>query len=325
VTGLSFSQACKRYGFNASHVKALLSEGVLHLLPGCSPLRPKISTEVLERLVEGEHFILCRACGSRQAQITTKHLRACSGMVLAEYQEVYPDAPDMCALARENKAKSETQKRAQSEKLKARFQTSAGDKTRQRISEASRARTPQLRETLAEVRERPEVKEKLRQAALRGWASDGAIRKGVQAYHEENREEVIQQLEKARSCVDPEHLRTMAKAREALSTTSGLHLRFKERMVEAGLSGFETEGRVGPFEVDELHRDKRLAIEIDGCYWHGCEECGHPGVPSTISNDRSKNAYLKAAGVRLLRLPGHLIRKHPDEALRLVGETLSCL
>lgn len=288
-------------------------------------MRPRISEESLEKLCEGEHFIRCLACGSLQAQITTKHLRACSGLALEEYQDLHPEAPDMCEVSRRNKAKSEAQKRAQSQKLKARFNTPAGEETKRRISEASKARAPQLLETLAEVRERLEVREKLRQSSLKRWAPGGDLRTAVRAYHEENREEVLRQLEVARSHVDPEHRRTMLKAREAVNSTSKLHLKFKERMVEAWLSDFETEGRFGPFEVDELHTSGKLAVEIDGCYWHGCAECGHPGVRATVANDRSKNAYLEASGVEVLRLPGHLIRNQPAEALRLIRETLPCL
>lgn len=114
----------------------------------------------------------------------------------------------------------------------------------------------------------------------------------------------------------------MRAARAALNKTSNLHLSFKDRMVRSGLGGFVTEGEVGPFSIDESHSDAHLAIEIDGCYWHGCLECGFPGVPSNLRNDRAKNAYLKAAGWEVLRLKGHDVRKNPEMCIQRIQEAL---
>ncbi len=46
------------------------------------------------------------------------------------------------------------------------------------------------------------------------------------------------------------------------------------------------------FFVDFYVPDTNTIIEIDGCYWHGCEQCGHPGR----KNDKGRNAYIQACG-----------------------------
>lgn len=319
MKGLSLSQVQKRFGFNARHVYTLLQEEVLTILPGCTPLRPRVDPHSLSCLREGTHYVVCLECGSWVAQMTARHLKACSGLTLASYRGEHPGAPEMCDLTRSNKAKTEAQKRAQSEKLKARFQTSEGEETRRQISEASKKRAPQLREVLAEIRERPEVKAAYRERAEREWREGGPLVRGVACWHAENRDQNLAQLEEARGNLSEEQRR---KNLSAQHRTSKMHLKFKGRMRSAGLEGFVTEGRVGPFEIDELHSEAGLAVEIDGCYWHGCLECGFEGVPSTVANDKRKDAYLKAAGFRVLRIPGHLVRSTPELALQQIQENL---
>lgn len=51
-----------------------------------------------------------------------------------------------------------------------------------------------------------------------------------------------------------------------------------------------------------------MAVEIDGCYWHGCEECGYQGVRGTQITDRRKEGYLRTHGWKLLRIPEHEIK-----------------
>jgi very-short-patch-repair endonuclease len=147
------------------------------------------------------------------------------------------------------------------------------------------------------------------------WES-GEQREAVEGWHRDNREASLAGASNARSHITDT---SMAKARAAMNKTSKMHLRFKDRMVNAGFTGFTTEGKVGPFEVDEVHAELRIAVEIDGCYWHGCSDCGHPGVPSTLANDKRKDAYLKAAGWTLLRIPGHMVRENPETALGLIA------
>mgnify|MGYP001614524333 CR=1 FL=1 len=61
---------------------------------------------------------------------------------------------------------------------------------------------------------------------------------------------------------------------------------------------------VGSKYLNEVIRTVRpkYVIEVDGCYWHKCKECGYGnGRP----RDRSRNAYIRACGFRL-----EIIREH---------------
>lgn len=317
---LSIRQIAIQYGFNTRHIKTLTEIGVLSVLEGCTPRRPKYAQEAVEELSKGDHYIVCRECGQWAGQITTKHLRACSGLSLNEYSEKHPDSPLLCGVVSRNKAKTEDQKARQSETLKARFQTSEGETTRQQIAAAShRLMESGYREVLAErlvgMNRSQERREAVSRETKARWES-GEQRNAVEGWHRDNREASLAGASNARSHITDT---SMAKARAAMNKTSKMHLRFKDRMVNAGFTGFTTEGKVGPFEVDEVHAELRLAVEIDGCYWHGCSDCGHPGVPSTLANDKRKDAYLKAAGWTLLRIPGHMVRENPETALGLIA------
>ena len=314
---LSLRQVGLQYGFNADHVRELTRIGVLTVVQGSSPLRPKYTQEQVERLALGAHYIVCRACGRWAGQMTTKHLQWCSRMSLEIYKERWPDAPLLSGVVADSRAKTPEQRQQQSETLKARFQTSEGAVTRQQIREASRRLmgTPHREVLVARL-----VKHN-RSEAHRKQAAETArkLRPLVTKWHQEHREASLAGAARARTYMQDT---SMSAARAVVSKTSKLHLGFKARMVLAGLTGFTTEGRVGPFEVDEVHHEHRLAVEVDGCWWHGCATCGHSGVASTLANDKAKNAYLKAAGWRVLRLPGHIVEKDPQTALAQIKYTL---
>lgn len=327
--GTSLRHVLLQFGFNQRHVLNMLEAGVLRYLPGGHPLRRRVDSRTVEALVEGEHYVTCRACGARQAHIAPKHLRACSGMDMGGYAKIYPDAPVASTWTSSNKAKSPEQRTAQSRTLKARFQTPEGEVTREQIRAASLSMQAgpvgvRIADKLRAINDRPEMRELHRKEMQLRWAG-GGLRATILKWNQDHREEVLQHCARARERIDPEHRKTMWKARAAHHTTSKLHIRFKGAMVVSGLTGFETEGRVGPFAVDEMHPTARLAVEIDGCYWHGCVQCGFPGVPRNRRNDLSKNAYLKRCGWTLLRIKEHEVKADPGACVSRITHILQSL
>lgn len=55
--------------------------------------------------------------------------------------------------------------------------------------------------------------------------------------------------------------------------------------------------------------DQKVLIEVDGCFWHGCSECGFKR--SGTNNDEAKNQLAIKLGMTLLRLPEHSINANP--------------
>jgi very-short-patch-repair endonuclease len=310
---LSISQITREYGLNPSHIGELTRIGVLQVVVGCTPIRPKYLRAIVDGLIEGTHYVTCKACGKWAGQITLKHLKVCSDLTLDEYKARWPGTSLFSEVVRVNREKSPEQRKRQSEVLKARFKTPEGEETREKIRAASRKlMQTSYREVLVS---RLTEMNKSEDRRARASANSGWLRKASIRWHRENPDQSRELARKARGHIKD---KTMAAARAAVNKTSRLHLNFKKKMLACGLEGFVTEGRVGPFEIDEAHYEEKLAVEIDGCWWHGCSGCGYPGVRTTLSNDRSKNSYLEACGWRILRLKGCEISRSPEEAISQV-------
>ena len=320
---LSIRQVAVQYGMNTSHIDELTATGALTVIEGSHPLRPKYLKSQVDGLAPGHHYVVCRACGKWAGQITTKHLRVCSDMTVDMYRDRWPDAPLLCAVVRGNKSKSDAQREHQSNALLARFQTEAGAVTRQKISDASR----RMYASESGVRSRSALVKMNRTAIRRAAVSDstragwmtGHMRTLVVRWHQTHRQISIDSAAHARSFIRDT---SMSAARAKLSRTSKIHLKFKSMMTCAGITGFTTEGRVGPFDIDEAHLDLKIAVEVDGCYGHGCATCGFPGVPRTLRNDASKNAYLTASGWAIVRVPEHMIAQDPRAAIEVVKRSI---
>lgn len=113
-----------------------------------------------------------------------------------------------------------------------------------------------------------------------------------------------------------------AHARRFSRSTSLLHLEFKKGMIAHGIQGFETEQELDFYSVDELNRDLKIALEVDGCYWHGCQECGFEGIPGIKRIDKSKETFLINAGWQVVRIKEHDIKKDLKSCLDRVANTV---
>lgn len=112
---------------------------------------------------------------------------------------------------------------------------------------------------------------------------------------------------------------------ESMSRIRGKDNRTTERalrmaLVRSKLRGWSMHSNL-PGRPDFYFADRRLAVFVDGCFWHGCSRCGH--VPATRSEfwnakfkrnrhrDRQTMRKLKSQGIRVLRFWEHQL-KNPD-------------
>lgn len=74
-------------------------------------------------------------------------------------------------------------------------------------------------------------------------------------------------------------------------------------------------------QPDIVFEDERLAVFLDGCYWHACRKCGFDGPASRPeSRDKEVTASLESQGWTVLRIWEHDVVNNPegivDEMLR---------
>jgi DNA mismatch endonuclease (patch repair protein) len=71
----------------------------------------------------------------------------------------------------------------------------------------------------------------------------------------------------------------------------------------------------GKEKIDIAFPSKKLAIFVDGCFWHGCpthshlpkshEDYWHPKLKKNVERDRAKNERLEAEGWKVIRFWEH--------------------
>lgn len=90
---------------------------------------------------------------------------------------------------------------------------------------------------------------------------------------------------------------------------SKLHLKVKLAMEEAGIH-LTTHVPIGFYVVDEADPIRKIAVEINGCYWHSCPVCKFAG-PGKARIDKAKRTYLANRGWTLIEIWEHEWRTEP--------------
>jgi DNA mismatch endonuclease (patch repair protein) len=124
-------------------------------------------------------------------------------------------------------------------------------------------------------------------------------------------------------CVSPERSRRMASIKGRGNKTTEKRLR--AALVAAGVSGWQVAPRGFAGNPDFYFSKQRVAIFVDGCFWHGCRRCGHfpktnarfwqTKIVRTQRRDRRTDAALRNAKVRVLRLWEHELRTELSRCL----------
>lgn len=110
-------------------------------------------------------------------------------------------------------------------------------------------------------------------------------------------------------------------------------LRFRLGLVRSGINGWTVrpKGLIG--NPDFYFPRARLAVFVDGCFWHGCPRCGHIPKKNTSFwetkihlnklRDREKARALRSREIVVLRFWEHEVKKSVDECVRRVRDARS--
>lgn len=102
---------------------------------------------------------------------------------------------------------------------------------------------------------------------------------------------------------------------------------------KVGVKGWLRHSKVGRCRPDFAFRKEKVAIFLDGCFWHFCPI--HGSVPESnvdfwsrklkanVARDLRTNAELSSSGWFVLRFWEHSIKKDPDDCASFVMEILN--
>lgn len=127
--------------------------------------------------------------------------------------------------------------------------------------------------------------------------------------------------------VSPSRARTMSAIRGKNTKTER---RLRMALTRAGISGWQLHANDIPGRPDIYFPVQRLAIFVDGCFWHGCSRCGH--IPKTRrpfwaakilrnkARDRATARKLKRIRMNVIRVWEHSLKsaKGTDSVIRAI-------
>jgi DNA mismatch endonuclease Vsr len=132
--------------------------------------------------------------------------------------------------------------------------------------------------------------------------------------------------------VAPSRSRTMSAIRSKNTRTTERRLRMV--LIRARIAGWQLHPDELPGRPDIYFPKQRLAIFIDGCFWHGCSRCGH--IPKTRrsfwaakilrnrARDRATARKLKERKMNVIRIWEHSLhdRARTNQVVRKIRKLL---
>ncbi|MFA6364309.1 very short patch repair endonuclease [Methanoregula sp.] len=113
---------------------------------------------------------------------------------------------------------------------------------------------------------------------------------------------------------------------------TGPEVKLRKLLWSQGIRGYRIHYNL-PGKPDIVFTKKKIAIFIDGCFWHKCPVCFQ--VPETrkefwmkkiysnVERDKKVNEQLKVEGWTVMRFWEHDIRKKPDNVIKKIKKKMS--
>ena len=130
--------------------------------------------------------------------------------------------------------------------------------------------------------------------------------------------------------VSKTHSRRMGAIRGRGNRTT--EARFRAMLVRAGIGGWTMQPKEINGKPDFYFPDSKVAVFVDGCFWHSCPKCGHvPNVNRPFwkakiarnqRRDRDTDELLFQMGIRPVRFWEHELRDTPRVCLQRLVECL---
>jgi DNA mismatch endonuclease, patch repair protein len=113
------------------------------------------------------------------------------------------------------------------------------------------------------------------------------------------------------------------------SKNTSLEVNFRKLLWKNGLRGYRLHYKL-PGKPDIVFTKKKVAVFIDGCFWHKCPKCYKepksrkkywlPKITNNAMRDRKNIKILKKEGFEVVRLWEHEIKKNPEKCIGKVNK-----
>ena len=127
--------------------------------------------------------------------------------------------------------------------------------------------------------------------------------------------------------------RNMSAIRSRGNRTTEQAVRY--RLVRAAIRGWTLHADSLPGKPDFAFERRRLAVFVDGCYWHGCPKCYRRPESNTgywsekykrnKARDRKVRAKLRRGGWKVLTIWEHEVKRSPHKVIRKIQSALDNL
>jgi DNA mismatch endonuclease (patch repair protein) len=130
--------------------------------------------------------------------------------------------------------------------------------------------------------------------------------------------------------VSPAHSRRMGAIRGRGNRTT--EARFRAMLVRAGIRGWTMGTNKIKGKPDFYFPKYKVAVFLDGCFWHGCPRCGHvatvnrPFWKAKIERNRQRDLateeLVSGSGVRSIRFWEHDLRDSAETCMQRIRDLL---
>lgn len=113
---------------------------------------------------------------------------------------------------------------------------------------------------------------------------------------------------------------------------TGPELALRKTLSSEGIRGYRLHYKL-PGRPDIVFPAIKLAIFVDGCFWHKCPKCfvrprtrrefWDKKIKANTKRDKAVNLLLRKSGWKVLRLWEHQVRKSPGQAANRIITRLS--
>ena len=77
----------------------------------------------------------------------------------------------------------------------------------------------------------------------------------------------------------------------------------------------------GSYHQVDIFIDPNICIEVDGCYWHSCKQCGFD-YPPRVEKDKLINESLRSQGYKVIRIWEHEIKESVDRCVEMIRKEI---